>query len=1494
MHCHAPVAVNPAPHTPVAVTPAPHTPPRAQHNAAGRENQPNNDNPTPRENRERNTIKKRANIKIASLNINGAAAPTQNMDHIEKWTLINSTIRTERIAILALQETHLDEGRLNDIQRCFGKSFDIFSSSDSENPRGSAGVAFLINKALLAPISVKTHVLKQGRAIMMRIKWSDNNEVTIVNIYAPNNVREQPTFWAQIDLERRAKNLPKPEFVLGDFNLTEEPLDRSPPVMNNRQAIDALRETRHDWGVQDQWRHDNPNGRIYTFQQIREGTYRYARLDRIYTATRHANHLFEWKANPSTVPTDHWMVSVKFAPKDAPLIGGGRWTWPLTSMNNEKLIDKVINNGIKIQAKIEEATNTPIDQRQEDPQIIWKNFKTDITTIAKKELKNEKQKTHTKLRRLEEDIKSITNNPEIDENEKLRTEIAFLTNELTHIQKKIVREQKENMRAQIAHHGERPGGIWSAINKEKRPRDLIPRLKIPGTDPPQYERGSKRMAELARNYHENLQHTGIDQGTEENRIAQIEQALEYIPETQQIVSPERTMLDKTAQRTHVEKAINLAKSGSATGVDGCPYELWKKLKERHETDTKAGKPSFDIAKTLTLVYQDIQTNGTNEEADVALGWMCPIYKKKDRTEISNYRPITLLNTDYKLFTKVLALQLIDEIRRMIHPDQTGFIPKRTIFNNIKLANMILNYAELTETDGAIIALDQEKAYDKIRHDYLWKALEKFNIPNIFINTIKELYKHAYTKVAVNGCLSSPYKVTRGVRQGDPLSCALSNLAIEPLACRIRNDDNIRGIQVPGIEEKIIISLYANDTNLYLNKEDSFDYIETTLDEWCTASGAKFNKEKTEIVPIGMPNHRSRMVNARKLNTADQPIDERIKIADEKEAIRILGAWIGNNTNAVAPWEPILDKINKALERYNKSHPTLYGKKLIAQMIIGGCTQFLTQAQGMPKHIEDTLIKITRKFIWDKNIIPRIALSYLYYPIEEGGLNLLDIRARNEAIEIIWLKAYLNMTPDRPTWAKVTDIILDAAAPPGYNAQARINTFLQTWRTPRHRARATKINKDTTRMLEAAKKHNVNFMTIKLSQELKKQLPAWFQIEADHWAINNKPAKCLLQKHRVRTIADLMKISARIRENTNQPGHRPTNYCNCPACVEDHRKDCTHPHDCAKEALARINKTTPKLNPLHIGNRPDNLSLTKRRKEQNQTAKKENGSITFDPSITTKDDLSECFRVFTDPQRKTRHPAQRLQNNRADQRHNEIQVYTDGSCMNNGKENARSGGGIWFGQDDPRNKAIRVPGKEQSNQIGEIAAVVAMLQDTPHFIPLEIVSDSMYVIDGLTTNLQKWEDKGWIGIQNAPWFRKAAFLLRRRSTRTTFRWIKAHRGTLGNEESDRLAKEGAEKDEPDQLDLGIPPEFDLQGAKLRTIDQSTAYKGIIEQRPRPPRPDSIEYIQETRSAIEEINETQETTATIWISIKRKILRPRVQQFIYKTIHKVFMIHQENYI
>ena len=125
-------------------------------------------------------------------------------------------------------------------------------------------------------------------------------------------------------------------------------------------------------------------------------------------------------------------------------------------------------------------------------------------------------------------------------------------------------------------------------------------------------------------------------------------------------------------------------------------------------------------------------------------------------------------------------------------------------------------------------------------------------------------------------------------------------------------------------------------------------------------------------------------------------------------------WIGNNTNDITPWEAVVDKMYKNLKRWKKMHPTMKGRKAIIQIIVGGYTQFLTKAQGMPTHIESALTKIIRDFMWEDDSSPRITLKLLQKPIDEGGLNLLDIKARNEAIEIVWLKAYLNFSPTCPT------------------------------------------------------------------------------------------------------------------------------------------------------------------------------------------------------------------------------------------------------------------------------------------------------------------------------------------------------------------------------------------------------------------------------------------------------------------------------------------------
>jgi len=122
-------------------------------------------------------------------------------------------------------------------------------------------------------------------------------------------------------------------------------------------------------------------------------------------------------------------------------------------------------------------------------------------------------------------------------------------------------------------------------------------------------------------------------------------------------------------------------------------------------------------------------------------------------------------------------------------------------------------------------------------------------------------------------------------------------------------------------------------------------------------------------------------------------------------------------------------------------------------------------------------------MWKDDSSPRIALDFLYLPINEGGFNLLNISARNEAIDIIWLKLYLNFTPTHPIWATIMDLILNKVAPPGTSHIAQVNTFLQMWDAPTQGARLSLLNDGIIRMLQVARKYQVNLAAIRLSPQL---------------------------------------------------------------------------------------------------------------------------------------------------------------------------------------------------------------------------------------------------------------------------------------------------------------------------------------------------------------------------------------------------------------------------
>ena len=261
------------------------------------------------------------------------------------------------------------------------------------------GVTFILQRALIAPEKIQTHVLWPGRALMIKLSWASVKEKMILNIYIPINRSQHKDFWEHIEQERQRKRLPKPDFIFGDFNVIEDAIDRAPASENESTMTVALRNVRLAWGIQDQWRHDNPNKRAFIHHHIREGSYKFARLDRIYTKRNLANCLYEWKICEPTAPTDHSLVSVKFAPKDSHLIGKGCWTCPVKAMEDDHLMEIIIHKGITMQQQIERLTRLPTDKRPECPQVYGRALK----MISKKPLKK-----NTSMRTTRSDQKSKT------------------------------------------------------------------------------------------------------------------------------------------------------------------------------------------------------------------------------------------------------------------------------------------------------------------------------------------------------------------------------------------------------------------------------------------------------------------------------------------------------------------------------------------------------------------------------------------------------------------------------------------------------------------------------------------------------------------------------------------------------------------------------------------------------------------------------------------------------------------------------------------------------------------------------------------------------------------------------------------------------------------------------------------------------------------------------------------------------------------------------
>ncbi|KAF8310759.1 hypothetical protein DL93DRAFT_2126415 [Clavulina sp. PMI_390] len=237
---------------------------------------------------------------------------------------------------------------------------------------------------------------------------------------------------------------------------------------------------------------------------------------------------------------------------------------------------------------------------------------------------------------------------------------------------------------------------------------------------------------------------------------------------------------------------------------------------------------------------------------------------------------------------------------------------------------------------------------------------------------------------------------------------------------IRTSGEIQGIGIrtgPNTTKSALLALFADDATAFLSENDKPSVLLNILDIWCLASGAKFNIQKTVAIPVGTAEYRRQLIETRKLSSThmdSETIAEGTKILKDGESTRILGAHLGNKINVEAQWAPVVGKINVVLDRWNRNHLTMIGRKIACGITIHAMTQFLTRAVGMPENIENKLQQKEWRFIWGIEAGPTpIAKEFTFAPHKQGGLQALELRSRNEAIELMKLKQITRTDLDRP-------------------------------------------------------------------------------------------------------------------------------------------------------------------------------------------------------------------------------------------------------------------------------------------------------------------------------------------------------------------------------------------------------------------------------------------------------------------------------------------------
>jgi hypothetical protein len=310
-----------------------------------------------------------------------------------------------------------------------------------------------------------------------------------------------------------------------------------------------------------------------------------------------------------------------------------------------------------------------------------------------------------------------------------------------------------------------------------------------------------------------------------------------------------------------------------------------------------------------------------------------IFKAGDRSDPANYRPITLLNSDYRAYTRVLASRLGPVLSSVVDSHQTAFLSGRHIGENILLAQALPRALSRANTGAVSVACDFRKAYDTVDREFLYQAMRVMGCGPRFCQMVKNLLTRTKARVELNGFQSRSVAFAVGVRQGCPLAPLLYLFVGQTMSCFLAH----RGIGIMIAGTRLVVTQFADDTFAYLSSWNHVAPFLRDMSRFGRASGQYLNLSKTTAIPIG------------NLAASPPPADLPLRVATKPVMLGVpLSADLSSGIQpAKVDWAPRTQRVLQRLQKISTLPISAFGRGLAASSYALSSLLYVAEFSDIP-------------------------------------------------------------------------------------------------------------------------------------------------------------------------------------------------------------------------------------------------------------------------------------------------------------------------------------------------------------------------------------------------------------------------------------------------------------------------------------------------------------------------------------------------------------------